>query len=388
MVTILRKWFIKDYRNVDDPNVRNAHGLLGAVFGLVSNGLLILLKLTAAILLAYSNNWIFPLALIAESVNNLSDLGSSLVTLIAFASSKKKADKEHPVGHKRAEYVAGLIVAVLVIVAGARLFIDSLQSAIAGTAITYDLFAFIILGVSILLKLLQAYVNKSLGRLIHSKALELTALDSLLDVVATTTVLVTGIIGKVVGFPYLDPYAGLFVSSIVLFSGIKAIKEAISPLLGSAYPKQIEDRVKAILDKYPEILGYHDFLCHEYGPGVLYLSFHAEMREDMPLKEAHEVIDHIEKEIEVELKASVTIHIDPVPTKDEALGKLKEQIASILASIDKDLSFHECHLDEEGLHIDIEVPFDKEEMLKPKIHEDLATLGYPLHITIDHPLHE
>ena len=216
MITFLRRLFIKDYQNVNDENVRRAHGVFGAIFGIVTNILIAGLKVGAAIFLASKASWVFPVALIADAVNNISDIASSIVTLIGFKLADKPADKEHPFGHQRIEYIAGLFVAILILVAGYELLKESIESVIAfhssGTHSSYDLLACIILGVSILLKFFQSMVNRGLGKAINSPTLLAVSLDSLMDCLTTSSVLLSAILMLTLGWNFMDGYIGILVS--------------------------------------------------------------------------------------------------------------------------------------------------------------------------------
>ena len=280
MITFLRRLFIKDYQNVNDENVRRAHGVFGAIFGIVTNILIAGLKVGAAIFLASKASWVFPVALIADAVNNISDIASSIVTLIGFKLADKPADKEHPFGHQRIEYIAGLFVAILILVAGYELLKESIESVIAfhssGTHSSYDLLACV-------------------------------SLDSLMDCLTTSSVLLSAILMLTLGWNFMDGYIGILVSFLLIISGIKAVKETASPLIGEGVNKELEETIRGEVLAHKEIHGVHDFICHYYGVDKKFITLHAEIDQNTTLIEAHRIVDEIEDQLKAEYKADVTI---------------------------------------------------------------------------------
>jgi cation diffusion facilitator family transporter len=363
MVTWLRKLFVKDYEKVDQERVRAAHGKLAAWFGIITNFLIAGMKLTVAIILAAQDNWVFPMALIADAVNNFSDMGSSIVTLVGFKMASKPADKEHPFGHERIEYIAGLIVALIVVVLAIELFRDSLTKVIGNTTTSYDTLAIIILGVSVLLKLFQSYVNRGIGKAIDSLPLKATALDSFTDAIATTLIMVSAILSLTMGWNFLDGYMGIAVSLFVAYSGIRMMKETMGPLIGEAQDKDFVNKIVHDVMSHPEIKGVHDVLCHSYGPTKYFVSLHAEVDQNQKLNEIHDVIDNVEEEIKKKYGCDITIHMDPIAVGDPIVDALKAEVGDELKSISAELKFHDFRIVKGPTHtniiFDVVLPFDQ-----------------------------
>lgn len=372
MVLLLRKLFIKNYQNVDDEKVREKHGLLAAVFGIVSNLILVILKVTVAFLLALNivNQKpetalfsVLPMALIGDAINNLSDMTSSVVTLIGFKIAAKPADKEHPFGHERIEYIAGLIVSTIVMVLAVELFRDSLEKVIAGEQVQYELVTIIILAVSVLIKGVQSYFNFEMGKAISSNALKATSLDSLTDAIGTFLIMISGILSYTLKWNFLDGYMGLVISLFVLYSGVKMMKETADPLIGEKNDTRIQSEVVSDVLSHPEIKGVHDVLCHSYGPTKFFVSLHAEIDQKTNILQAHEIIDQIEEEIRQKFHIEITIHMDPIAIGDPLTDELKERIKEALHSLDKNIEIHDFRIvkGEEHTNVifDILTPFDE-----------------------------
>jgi len=374
MVTLLRRLFIKDYQNVNDEAVRVKHGKVAAIFGIISNLILVAMKITAAVLIAYGAfnassaadktfSAFLPMALIADAINNLSDMASSLVTLIGFKISSKPADKEHPFGHERIEYIAGLVVSTIVLVLAVELFRDSLTKVISHEAVDYDLAAVIVLGVAVLIKLLQSYVNRGMGKAISSEALKATALDSFTDAIATCAIMISGILCLTLKWNFLDGYMGIVVSLFVGYSGIKMIKDTADPLIGESGNTELETSIIADVKAHPEILGVHDVLCHSYGPTKFFVSLHAEINERTPMLSAHDLIDNIEREIKHKYHCDITIHMDPIAVGDKLTDEIHEEVNGVLQGISKDLMIHDFRIVTGATHInvifDVLLPYDE-----------------------------
>ena len=371
MVNLLRKLFIKNYQQVDHEDVRIKHGKLAAVFGIITNSILVALKLSAALLLAAKSNWVFSMALIGDTINNLGDIASSAVTLIGFSMASKPADKEHPYGHERVEYIAALIVSMLIIAAALELGLSSIKEIINGSTADYDVYSIIVLGVAILLKLFQSYVNRSLGKVISSVALKATALDSLTDAIATTIILVCALLSYFLKWSFLDPYAGIAIALFIIYSGIKMIKESSDPLIGQPASKEFEAKIIKEVRSYPEILGVHDVLCHAYGPTKFFVSLHAEVDAKNELAKIHDVIDNIEEDIRGKFGCEITIHLDPIQVGDPETDALKEQIGKALLSLDDQLSIHDLRIVKGDTHtnvlFDCVIPYDKKKLTESEI---------------------
>lgn len=354
MIKILSKLLIRNNQNTDDPSVRLAYGTLCSAVGIILNLLLFSIKAFAGIISG-------SVAIIADASNNLSDSGSSIVTLIGFKLSAKKPDASHPFGHGRSEYIAGLIVSFLIIHMGFDIAKSSFLKILNPEISEFSITAVIILAVSILIKIYMAYYNSRISKKINSSSMAATATDSLCDCISTTVVLLSLFITKFTNFN-TDGYCGLAVSIFIIFSGIKTAKETISPLLGNAAPKEIVDSVEKIVLSYPEVLGIHDFIAHDYGNGSLILSLHAEVDANGDILKIHDTIDNIERHIGNELNCLVTIHMDPIVTDDPCIDKVKAVVTEHLSQNHSDVTVHDFRIVHGQTHtnviFDIVVPFE------------------------------
>lgn len=374
MVTLLRRLFIREYEKVENDKVRTAHGKLAAWFGIVTNLIIAGMKLTIAVLLASQSNWVLPMALVGDAANNFSDMGSSIVTLIGFKMSAKPADKEHPFGHQRIEYIAGLIVSIIVVIVAVQLFRDSLTKIIGNSQSSYDLLSIVILGISVVLKLIQCYVYRSLGKLIDSLPLKATSIDSFTDSIATTFIMVSGILSLTLQWNFLDGYMGVAVSLFVAYSGIRMMKETANPLIGEAIDRDFVDKIKNDVKKHPEVKGIHDFLCHTYGPTKYFVSFHAEVDQDQKMTDIHDVIDNIEEEIRKKYGCEVTIHMDPIAIGDPEVDALKAEVEDELKSISPELKPHDFRIVKGQTHtniiFDVMIPYE-DKITEPMVRTHL-----------------
>lgn len=371
MVNFLRRLFIKDYQNVKNQQVREAHGRLASFVGVFSNLFLFVVKLLSGI---FSKS----VSIIADSVNNFSDMGSSVVTLIGFKLANRPADEDHPYGHERMEYISGLFVAIIIIFVGGSLLFTSIDKIMnykyeeIPDYIMYITFG--ILSVSIIAKLWQSMFNRKIGKLIDSLALEATACDSRNDVISTLVILIGNIciffLGDV-GFS-IDGILGILVSLFIIISGIKLIKETIDPLLGSAVSKEyVDEIVKYIIDN-SLALGVHDVMCHMYGPTKCYMSLHAEVDASIGIIDIHDSIDEIESKVREKFGIEITIHMDPIELNDEAVNSLRQLVKNIIKELDESLSFHDFRmvrkLSKSTILFDIVIPFrykmSKEEIIE------------------------
>lgn len=364
MINLLRRIFIKDYKNISDAKVRTAHGQLASFFGVITNVFLFIVKLVFGLLAS-------SISIIADSINNLSDTGNSFVALIGFKISAKPADKEHPFGHQRLEYLAGLIISIVIVVLGGNMLVQSIQRIINNETSTYTYWTFIILGVAILLKVYQSFFNYKVGKLIDSVTLKATALDSLLDVFATSAVLSSALVSSYLQWN-IDGYMGIIVSLVVAYSGIKMIKETIDPLIGKAADKDLVNKVMADILSYDGVLGVHDLRAHSYGPTKIYMSIHVEVNSDVDVVTSHELVDKIETDIKEKYQIELVIHMDPIDPDNEETILMLEKVQNALHVISKDLSLHDFRLVKEKkikkAIFEIVIPFDfkmsKEAILK------------------------
>ena len=390
MITWLRKKFIRNYENINDPKVVYQHGVFGSIVGLFINIILIALKLTGAFLLAASQNWVFSMALLGDSINNIGDLASSLVTLISFHAAKKPADKEHPYGHERMEYIASLFVGIIILIAALLLLKESITYLVEQQTISYTLFAYIVFGVSILLKSFQAYLFYGLGKATSSLALKGVAIDSLLDATSSTAILVSALINIAFSFAYLDGILGILIALFVGYSSIKMIKESISCILGRAVRSEDEERIASCVLSIDGVRGVHDLLIHEYGRGNIFVSLHIEVDASLSLLEAHQIADEAEQKIEKEFHYKATIHVDPKSFDPKDI-QLEQDIVSILQEAYHQATIHDFHVYGNDVHFDLLLPYSKQQikeediliLLKKEIAEE-----YQYHIQIDHPYHD
>lgn len=376
MINLLRKIFIKDYDNLNDSKVREKHGKLASFVGIFSNLILFIIKLVAGLLTA-------SVAIIADSINNLSDMGSSIITLVGFKLAGMPADEEHPYGHQRLEYIAGLVVALIIIFVGISLFSTSFDKIInyvpAEINKTFLLISSGILVVSIMIKLWQSMFNKKMGKLISSVALEATAQDSRNDCISTGVVLLGNLVLLIFGnlsFS-LDGVLGILVSVFIVIAGANLIKDTIDPLIGvSTDSSLISDIIKDIKSN-EVVLGIHDVMCHMYGPTKMFMTLHCEVDSKGDIIVIHDHIDNIENEIYNKYGVLLTIHMDPLDIHDEEANKLKEEIKVIVNNIGDELDMHDFRvvrkLSKSTILFDVVVPYNykytNEEITK-KIEEE------------------
>lgn len=352
MIDWLVKKFIKDPENWEDPAVRERYGLLTGLVGIVLNLLLSAGKLGAGLLTG-------SISVTADAFNNLSDAGSSVVTLAGFRMAAKQADEDHPFGHGRIEYLAGLIVAAAILLVGVELAKTSVEKILSPEAVSFSwLSAGILLG-SILVKLWMSWFNRTLGRRIGSAAMAATAADSLSDAVATSAVLLGTLVFRFTGYN-VDGWVGLLVAVFILRSGWGAAKDTLDPLLGqSPDPDLVESIQKAVL-AHPQVTGVHDLIIHDYGPGRRMMSLHAEVPMDADVLEVHDVIDNIERELKETFHIEAVIHMDPIATKDPQTNALREKMAALVREIDPAMTIHDFRMtvgpDHQNLIFDVVVP--------------------------------
>lgn len=369
MVNLITKLFIKNGDAVSNPDVRTAYGNMSGAVGIFLNLCLFSAKLVSGILTA-------SISVIADAFNNLSDAGSSLVTFLGFRLAGRPADKEHPFGHGRYEYLTGLVISFLILLVGIELLKSSVDKILTPEAVTsMNLISAIILGASILVKLWMFYFNKILSKKIDSSALRATATDSLTDSVATSIVLIGLIFSHYTGVN-IDGYLGVGVAVFILIAGIRTFKESISPLLGTPPKQEFVDDIKRAVLSDEMIVGLHDLIVHDYGPGRCIISLHAEISDKEDLLKAHDKIDLIEKELENKFNCLATIHMDPIASDDEYTVSLMVKVVSVLKTISKDFSVHDFRVVQGETHtnviFDLVVPYDckeKNESIRKKSAE-------------------
>ena len=336
MVKLLLSLFVKDHKNPADPKTRSAVGALSGIVGIICNLLLFAGKLTVGTLAG-------SVSITADAMNNLSDASSSIVTLIGFKLAEKPADADHPYGHARYEYLSGLAVAALIIVIGVELGRSSVEKIFNPEPVAFSWVVGLTLFLSIAVKLWLSLFNGKLAKLINSSTLAATAQDSRNDVIATAAVLVAAVIEYFTQFS-IDGYIGLAVSAFILYSGVMLAKETISPLLGENASPELQALIVDYIQSQPKVLGYHDLMVHDYGPGQRFATLHVEMdkREDPLL--CHELIDDMERECLQEHNVHLVIHYDPVITDDPEILRLRDSVISILAQIDPRMQIHDFRM--------------------------------------------
>ena len=386
MITFLASLFIKDSKNYKEPSVRQAYGVLSGAVGIGLN------------ILLFSGKWLAgtisgSIAIIADAFNNLSDAGSSIITLIGFRLSGQEPDPEHPFGHGRMEYISGLLVSVAILVMGFELIGSSIGKLRSPEPIESSALVFGILIASILVKLYMFFYNHSLSKKIESAAMKATSVDSLSDTVATTLVLIATLISKYTGL-LLDGWFGILVGLFILYTGGSTLKETIDLLLGQPPKQEFIDEVKEIVLGHSMVHGVHDLIVHDYGPGRVMISLHAEVDVNGDIQDIHEQIDHIEHELQEKLHCSATIHMDPIVTDDKEVLAMKAKVEEMVHFLDESFSMHDFRMvrgsTRTNLIFDVEVPrktsyTDNEivNWLKERIHE-LPGSKYFAVIQIDH----
>ena len=386
MITFLASLFIKDSKNYKEPSVRQAYGVLSGAVGIGLNILLFFGKWLAGTISG-------SIAIIADAFNNLSDAGSSIITLIGFRLSGQEPDPEHPFGHGRMEYISGLLVSVAILVMGFELIGSSIGKLRSPEPIESSALVFGILIASILVKLYMFFYNHSLSKKIESAAMKATSVDSLSDTVATTLVLIATLISKYTGL-LLDGWFGILVGLFILYTGGSTLKETIDLLLGQPPKQEFIDEVKEIVLGHSMVHGVHDLIVHDYGPGRIMISLHAEVDVNGDIQDIHEQIDHIEHELQEKLHCSATIHMDPIVTDDKEVLAMKAKVEEMVHFLDESFSMHDFRMvrgsTRTNLIFDVEVPrktsyTDNEivNWLKERIHE-LPGSKYFAVIQIDH----
>lgn len=355
MTELLIRLFVPNHTQLDDPAVRGRYGSMAGLVGILCNVTLFLGKLLIGM---FSGS----VAIMADAVNNLADASSSIMTLLGFHLSRRPADEEHPFGHARFEYLSGLGVAVLILVIGLQMGKSSIEKILNPEPVRFSIALVLVLAVSIALKLWMAVFNRKIGKRISSATLIATATDSRNDVVSTAAVLICALVARISGLE-LDGYVGLLVAIFIIYSGIGIGKETLRPLLGSpAEPEMLDWMRRTSLDFHPCILGVHDIMVHDYGPGRRFASMHAEIDYHEDVLMAHEVLDELERVFREEHSIELVIHYDPVVMDDAELNTLRGHMLEALALLDVRLGAHDFRKvrakDRCNLIFDVTVPFD------------------------------
>ncbi|WP_313341715.1 cation diffusion facilitator family transporter [Sedimentibacter sp.] len=333
MINFFIKRFIKDYENVRDPNVRESYGILGSIVGIIANAALSIGKITVGTIFN-------SISIIADGVNNLSDAGSSVVTLIGFKISGMPADKDHPFGHARIEYLTGLAVGVIIILLGVELIKSSFDKIRNPEQLTFSWAMVFVLALSIIIKLWLSYFNFKLGERISSTTMKASAADARNDVISTTAVLISIFIAKFTGY-IIDGYIGMLVALFILYSGISILKDILNPLLGEMPDPDFIESIESKILSYEGIINIHDLVVHNYGPNRYFATVHAEVDANEDIMKCHDMIDNIERDFARELDINLVIHLDPVITNDKEINHLRSLTEKIVKEIDERLSIHD-----------------------------------------------
>lgn len=354
MISLLVKLFYGEMDMSDEKALRRAYGTACSGAGIGFNVLLFAGKLIAGMLSG-------SVAIVSDAFNNLSDAGSSIISLVGFKLSNKKSDPQHPFGHGRLEYISGLCVSFLIILMGVELGKASIEKIIEPAQVKFSLLTAAILAASILVKLYMALYNSRIGKRLNAVTMKAMAKDSLSDAVATSVVLMSMIVAKLADIA-IDGYCGVVVAAFILFTGITAARDTISPLLGQKPDSEFIEEVMRIVNAHKEIIGTHDLVVHDYGPGRLMITLHAEVDADMDILVAHDAVDNIENELREKLGCSAVVHMDPIVTDDVETNATREEIKRVVSNIDSRMTIHDFRMVPGPTHtnviFDVAVPFD------------------------------
>ena len=385
MTEFLVRHFVKNHEDVEKVSVRTAYGVLASVVGIFCNVLLFVVKGAVGFFL-------HSVSVMADAFNNLSDAGSSVVGLVGVRMASKPADEEHPFGHGRIEYIAALVVSFLVLQVGFTFFKDSTRKIQNPEELKFQAVSVIILVLSIGVKLWMGMFNKKLGKKIDSKVMMATATDAMGDVVTTTATISSVLFFRITGIN-IDGIVGIGVSLVVMWAGIGIAKDTLEPLIGEAVAPEEYVRISRFVEKYEGIVGSHDLIVHNYGPGRSMASIHAEVPNDVDIEVSHEIIDRIERDAAKRLGIFLVIHMDPVETKDEHVLEVRHQVEQILDAVDSRVSIHDFRMvdgkEQINLIFDMVVPFEystqKQNELKMTLRKllQMADKRYQCVITIE-----
>lgn len=345
MTELFVRCFIKDNENIKDAKVRQAYGRLSGMVGIICNLILFAFKMLAGMMTG-------AVSIMADAFNNLSDAASSVVTLIGFHMAGKPADLDHPFGHGRIEYLSGLFISAAILMTGVELLKTSVDKILNPTELSFSVVSVVILMASILMKLWMSRFNFTLGNKIHSEAMKATATDSLSDCISTSAVLLGVFVSMFTG-KNIDGIIGTLVALFVCFAGFNAAKETIQPLLGQAPDPELVENIRKRVMQEDMILGIHDLIIHDYGPGRRMLSLHAEISYKEDIMEAHDLIDNIERDLCQEFQCTATIHMDPVVTDDEELNTMHKKVADMVATLDASWKIHDFRMVRGSTHTNL-----------------------------------
>ena len=387
MTNLIIKKFIKDYNNTKDVSVREAYGKLGSFIGIISNVILCISKISIGIIFS-------SISITADGVNNLSDAGSSVITLIGFKLAGKPADKDHPFGHARIEYISGVIVAFIILLLGLELVKSSFEKILNPEPIDFSYLMVFVLIFSIALKFWLSSLNAKIADKISSATMKATSIDSRNDVITTSAILVSVLIIKFADFQ-IDGYMGVAVALFIIYSGINILKDIMNPLLGELPDPEFISTIEERIMSYEGILNIHDLVVHNYGPSRYFATVHAEVDAKQDILICHDMIDNIERDFAEDLDINLVIHLDPVVTDDKEINNLRDKVSRIIRSIDEKLSMHDFRIVKGKTHtnliFDVVVPVDFEIQAKDLINRIEKSINevnedgeiYYLVVTID-----
>ncbi|MCI5773291.1 MAG: cation diffusion facilitator family transporter [Erysipelotrichaceae bacterium] len=385
MTKLLINLFVKDHENINDDHVRWCYGMLSSLVGIFSNICLFLVKFVLGII---SNS----IAITSDAFNNLSDCVSCVITLFGYRLASKPADKDHPFGHGRMEYIVSIVISFFIFMVGIELFKSSLAKVINPEPVSFNIIVFIIMVITILVKVWMFMFNRYLGNKIDNPAMLATSQDSLNDCIATLATIVALVLGNFTALP-IDGAMGIVVSIFILFSGYGIVKETLDDLLGRPADKELVEKIKTLIMANEHIIGIHDLIIHDYGPGKAIGSCHVEVNAHDSFVTVHDIVDEIEKKIQEELHIMMTLHMDPVDNDDELTNHYKTMVTNIIKGIDEKLSLHDFRIvtgpSHTNLIFDIVLPFDctlKDEQIKKMIDDKLTAHKERIFtvITFDH----
>lgn len=370
MFDLIAKIFVKNHNDVKNPAVRTAYGTLTSIFGIVINVLLFAVKFVVGTVF-------MSVSIRGDAINNLSDALSSVISLISFKMSEKPADREHPFGHARIEYIASMIVSFLIIHISLEQLRESFDKIINPSPMQFGILTLIVLSVSIFAKLWMYFFNRAMGKKVGSLVMQANAADSISDVLATSAVLISVIISELVDFN-VDGYMGIIVGVVILISGLKVLNEAKNRILGEAPDNEMIEQITSDVLSHEGVLGIHDIVVHNYGAGMHFATLHVEVDGSRDLFESHDMVDNIERELSEKYNIHCSCHLDPIVTDDERVNSLREMTAATVASVDERLTIHDFRMvagvTHTNLIFDVVVPFECEiddDSLKEQIDEKI-----------------
>lgn len=384
MSAFFARLFVKNWEKTGDPVVRRAYGTMVSIIGILVNILLAAGKILTGVLFG-------AVSIMADGMNNLSDAGSQLISFVSFKISAKPADRDHPFGHARIEYVCSMIVSMIVIIIGVQLFRDSLDKVIHPETPDTNWIAIVVLSVSILAKLFLFCLNRGTGKRIDSAVMRATATDSLSDMAATGAVLLSTVLFLATGVN-LDGWMGMLVAVMIVIAGLKIMNETKNSILGEAPSEEIVDGIREVIAEYPGALGIHDLVVHNYGPGRVIVSLHVEVDGAVNIFDSHDMIDNIEKRLCADCGLQATIHMDPIVTDDELVNHLRQKTTEAVQTIDPRICIHDFRYVHGTTHsnliFDVAVPFEvklTEDEIRKEVSEKISGMGreYCAVITVD-----